>query len=255
MMSGILLEAQKVGKRAGERWLLTNVSFTLKPGQTLAVMGPNGAGKSTLLRVLTGLTRLDEGSIFWRGTECVRSGSAAPMVQMRSEIGFLGHEPGLFPALSGRDNLRFFAGVAGASKPHEKAETALHEVGLDVWGDDPVNHYSRGMQQRLGLARALLQRPSLLFLDEPFTGLDPESGKWLERRLKDFRATGGSTLLVTHRFEEVAALADDYLILSHGHVASSGSLSGLDAVQLQDMYDRCLADFQRRRQASKRENP
>ena len=154
------------GRRYGERAALRDVSLELAAGQTLVVFGPNGAGKTTLLRMLATLLRPHAGEVRVLGRSLPDDGYA-----VRGRIGFLGHEPLLYRELSGRENLRFHARLHGVGS--ERVEAVLAAVGMDRRAGDPVAELSRGMVQRLAVARAVLHEPELLLLDEPLANLDP----------------------------------------------------------------------------------
>jgi heme exporter protein A len=158
------------GRRYGERLALRDVSLDLAAGQTLVVFGPNGAGKTTLLRMLATLLRPHAGEVRVLGRELPGDGYA-----VRGRIGFLGHEPLLYRELSGRENLRFHARLHGMLAPVARArvEEVLEAVGMERRAGDPVAELSRGMVQRLAVARAVLHEPELLLLDEPLANLDP----------------------------------------------------------------------------------
>jgi heme exporter protein A len=160
------IEATDLGRAYGERVALAGVTLTLEEGETLAVFGSNGAGKTTFLRILATLLRPHRGSVSVLGHALPREGYA-----VRSKIGFLGHEPLLYRDLTARENLKFHARLHGV--PPARVEELLEAVGMLARADDPVHTFSRGMVQRTAVARAVLHRPSLLLLDEPFNGLDP----------------------------------------------------------------------------------
>ena len=154
------------GRRYGERAALRDVSLELEAGRTLVVFGPNGAGKTTLLRMLATLLRPHAGEVRVLGHELPGDGYA-----VRGLLGFLGHEPLLYRELSGRENLRFHARLHGVARA--RVEAVLGDVGMQARADDPVAELSRGMVQRLAIARAVLHEPELLLLDEPLANLDP----------------------------------------------------------------------------------
>ena len=154
------------GRRYGERAALRDVSLELEAGRTLVVFGPNGAGKTTLLRMLATLLRPHAGEVRVLGHALPEGGYA-----VRGRIGFLGHEALLYRELSGRENLRFYARLYGVTQ--SRADAVLEAVGMTGRGDDPVAELSRGMVQRLAIARAVLHEPELLLLDEPLANLDP----------------------------------------------------------------------------------
>ena len=215
-----LLEARGLVRTFGPIRAVDGVSFSLEEGQLLTVLGPNGAGKSTLLGLLGGSLRPQAGEIRFRGE--LRDPGAT---EWRREIGVLSHRTWLYGALSARENLTFFGRIYGLADLTERIETGLAEVGLVAAADRWVREYSRGMRQRLALARTLLHDPALVFLDEPFTGLDIHASALLRdvlARLKDGRRT---VILVTHNLSEGLALSDRVAIQNEGRFAFLGDPS------------------------------
>jgi heme exporter protein A len=162
----LAIELRGAGRRYGERAALRDVTLSLEAGRTLVVFGPNGAGKTTLLRMLATLLRPHAGEVRVFGRPLPADGYA-----VRGRIGFLGHEAMLYRELSGRENLRFYARLYGVAPA--RADAVLDAVGMTGRGGDPVAELSRGMVQRLAIARAVLHEPELLLLDEPLANLDP----------------------------------------------------------------------------------
>jgi ABC-2 type transport system ATP-binding protein len=207
------IEAEGLTRRFGERVAVDALSLTLRPGSILALLGPNGAGKTTAMRMLAGLLAPDAG----RATVCGETlgRSEAGNAAIRARVGLVPEEPGFYERLSARDNLRFFAGLHGlaAATIEERIEAELVRFRLAERGDDRVGSYSKGMRQRLSLARALLHQPQVLFLDEPTAGLDPRATAEMHARLRELRAEGKGIILSTHVLEEAEALADDLVII------------------------------------------
>ncbi len=177
------------GRRYGERAALRDVSLDLEAGRTLVVFGPNGAGKTTLLRMLATLLRPHAGEVRVLGSALPDDGYA-----VRGRIGFLGHEPLLYRELSGRENLRFYARLHGVAS--ERVEAVLQAVGMQRRADDPVAELSRGMVQRLAVARAVLHEPELLLLDEPLANLDPAAVAQVQPLIG--AASGRTRVLTSH---------------------------------------------------------
>ncbi len=177
------------GRRYGERAALRDVSLDLATGQTLVVFGPNGAGKTTLLRMLATLLRPHAGEVRVFGHSLPDDGWA-----VRGRIGFLGHEPLLYRELSGRENLRFHARLHGVDA--DRVETVLAAVGMERRAVDPVAELSRGMVQRLAVARAVLHGPELLLLDEPLANLDPAAVAQVQPLIG--AASGRTRVLTSH---------------------------------------------------------
>ena len=201
------IEATDLGRAYGERVALSGVTLALEEGETLAVFGANGAGKTTLLRILATLLRPHHGTARVLGRELPREGWA-----VRSQIGFLGHEPLLYRDLTARENLRFHARLHGVA--FERVEALLDAVGLSARADDPVHTFSRGMVQRTAVCRAVLHSPALLLLDEPFAGLDPGAAAAVAPLL-----SGGTRVLISHDVDAGLAEADVVLGLRAGRVA------------------------------------
>ena len=177
------------GRRYGERAALRDVTLELEAGRTLVVFGPNGAGKTTLLRMLATLLRPHAGEVRVLGHELPAGGYA-----IRGRIGFLGHDAMLYRELSGRENLRFYARLYGVSPT--RADAVLDAVGMAGRGDDPVAELSRGMVQRLAIARAVLHEPELLLLDEPLANLDPAAAAQVAPLIGP--ASGATRVVTSH---------------------------------------------------------
>jgi heme exporter protein A len=208
------LRLERVSKTYGRHRALTEVSLSFLPAQVAAVLGPNGAGKSTMLGILSTLVSPSTGVVSWGGDRLSRSSS------LRSRIGYVGHEPGVYGDLSARENLRLFATLFGYDDADARARAMLDRVGLsEARPDAPARTFSRGMQQRLSLARALLSEPELLLFDEPGSALDPAGAAWLATVVAAERDAGRIVILVTHDLEAAAAVTEHVIILRRGRVA------------------------------------
>jgi len=211
------LEAVGLARRYGPIRAVDGISFALAEGELITLLGPNGAGKTTLLGMLGGALRPHEGEILLRGERRDPAETG-----WRREIGVLSHRAFLYGALTARENLSFFGKLYGLEELPHLVEVRLDEVGLTPHRDRHVREFSRGMRQRLALARTLLHDPSIVLLDEPFTGLDVHASALLREvlaRLKDGRRT---VVLVTHSLTEGLALADRVAIQVHGRFAFLG---------------------------------
>jgi ABC-type multidrug transport system ATPase subunit len=207
------LRLEKVGKIYAGRRALADVSATFEPGRVTAVLGPNGAGKSTLLGIVSTLVAPSAGAVFW-GAAALERGSP-----LRARIGYVGHEPGLYADLTATENLTLFAALHGVRTGRDRAAGLLERVGLaDAPVGAPVRTFSRGMLQRLALARALIHEPALLLFDEPASALDPAGAAWLGAELAAERAAGRTVVLVTHDLEAAGAAADHMIVLRRGRV-------------------------------------
>jgi heme exporter protein A len=215
------LELTRIGKSYGRHRALVDVSLRFEAGRVAVVLGPNGAGKSTLLGILAMLAQPSTGTLQW-GSDRLDRGHA-----LRSRIGYVGHEPGAYGDLTAAENLELFARLHGVDAPARRAAEGIARVGLGgARPDVPVRAFSRGMQQRLALARALLHAPDLLLFDEPASALDPAGAAWLSRELDTERAAGRLVILVTHDLEAAAAVADHVVILRRGKVVHDDPAAG-----------------------------
>jgi heme exporter protein A len=204
------IELERLERRYGERIALAGVSVRVEEGQTLAVLGGNGAGKTTLLRVLAGLLRPHGGRALVLGAELPGERWKLP-----AEVGYLGHEPLLYRELSGRENLRYHADLHGV--PHARLDTLLTRVGIADRADEPVRDLSRGLVQRLAVARAVLHDPPLLLLDEPRANLDPSAAELVEPLIG--RSSGRTRVLVSHDVQGALEESDVALGLKSGRPA------------------------------------
>lgn len=202
---------EEVSRHFGRRRAVSRISFTVSRGTILGLLGPNGAGKSTMLAMLATLLRPTSGRIRYGTLDSVDAGS-----QLRARIGVLGHDLFLYPELTARENLAFFAGLYDVADPAAAAATALERTGLAERADDPVGSFSRGMRQRVALERALIHDPRFVLLDEPFTGLDDASTRALVDRLEDLRAQGAIVILATHDLDLADGLLDAAVFLRDG---------------------------------------
>jgi heme exporter protein A len=196
--------------------VLAGVDLTLQAGEAVALLGGNGAGKTTLLRILALLLRPSGGRLQLFGTEA----AAAPPA-LRRRIGYVGHESLCYPDLTAAENLAFYARLFGVPDAPARIAELLAWAGLAAAARRPVRVYSRGMTQRLAIARALLHGPELLLLDEPFSGLDTEAVAALQERLTALRAAGHAIVVTTHELERAAPVATRVAVLHRGRIAWS----------------------------------
>jgi heme ABC exporter ATP-binding subunit CcmA len=204
-----------VWKFYGDFPALRDISFNVEPGSCLALLGRNGAGKTTLLKILAGLSKPGKGSVTILG-EDARSQAT------RYRTGVLGHGIGIYEELSAFENLRLFASLYGVPQPVKRAEEWLERAGLDRVRDGLVREFSRGMRQRLAVARAFLHNPSLLLLDEPFTALDDKAIAVLQQLLNQARNEGRTIIMSTHQLREALELASDVALIARGRLAYRG---------------------------------
>jgi ABC-2 type transport system ATP-binding protein len=210
-----VLTAARLSRRFGDRLAVDDVSFTLEPGEIFALLGPNGAGKTTTLRILAGLIAPTTGSVEIDGQ---RMGpQSAP--QLRARIGFLTEAPGLWDRLTVRDNLLVYARLYGLPSPTTVVDEALERFEIRDRGDDRAAQLSKGLKQRVALARSLLHDPPIAMLDEPTSGLDPASAREVRELVLSLRAQGRTILLCTHNLDEVERVADRVAVLSRRLIA------------------------------------
>ena len=210
------ISVDEVSRTFGRRRALTRVTFAAARGTILGLLGPNGAGKSTMLAILATLMRPTSGRIRFGTLDPVASGPP-----LRARIGVLGHDLFLYPELSARENLAFFAGLHLVDDPGAAADAALRRAGLADRANDPVSSFSRGMRQRVALERALIHSPRLVLLDEPFTGLDDASAGALVARLNELREAGSILIVATHDLDLAEGLLDQVVFLRDGRVAEA----------------------------------
>ena len=223
----IVLEG--ASKRFGTHTALHPTDLVISRGQAALLVGANGAGKSTLLRLIAGLSRPSEGLLQIGGHDLQRTPEA------RAAIGLISHQTLLYDELTARENLDFFARLYGLTNQQQQLETALVEVGLLERQNQRVGSFSRGMKQRLALARATLHDPSILLLDEPFTGLDANASAILHHLLLSFLQKGGTFVLATHRLDAADGLVDRLLVLERGYLRLDQALAG----NLDELRARC----------------
>jgi len=204
---------ENIEKRYGGLYALRRVSLEVAPGECVALAGRNGSGKTTLLRVAAGLARPSYGKVTF-GEATSGSGTQA------SQPGFVGHATMLYDELTAEENLRLFARLLKIPDPDARSESLLREIGLYNRRESLVRTFSRGMRQRMAIARALLHEPSVLLLDEPGTGLDPQGTAWLAETLRRLRAAGCTMLMSLHGESEISALATRAVRLDAGSLVS-----------------------------------
>jgi ABC-type multidrug transport system ATPase subunit len=226
------LTVEDVSRHFGRRRALFRISFQTGRGTILGLLGPNGAGKSTMLALLATLLRPSTGTIRYGHDEAASHGAS-----LRALIGLLGHDLYLYPELTARENLEFFAGLYGVADVRDAVRGALDYAGLADRAEDTVAGFSRGMRQRLALERALIHRPRLLLLDEPFTGLDDASTAALSTRLRSLREAGALIVVATHDLDLAEGLLDRAIFLRDGRM--------IDAVErpdaLRSVYRRVMS--------------
>ncbi len=217
--TGPAIRIQSLRRRFGAAPVLRGIDLEVTRGECVAIFGANGAGKTTLLRTLAGLLRAESGTVELFGTVLPAN------ADLRRRIGYLGHESFLYRDLDARENLAYYGRLFGVRDP-SRGDAMIARVGLAHARAKLVGTYSRGMLQRLGLARALLHAPDLLLLDEPLTGLDPAGARLLSQILDERRAQGVTIVMATHDIDRALESATRAVILDRGRVAWDSSPGG-----------------------------
>ena len=225
------VEVASLNKHFGNATALARVDFAVPAGQFLTVFGPNGAGKTTLMRILSTLARPSDGTVRVFG-EDTRTASA----MVRRRIGLVTHRSLLYAALSAFENVSFFARMFGVEDADGVARTLLVELGLEHRMDDPVQTYSRGMEQRCAIARALVHDPDVLLLDEPFSGLDPDARARLSALLARPTDKRRTVILTSHDLAHGADLADRVAILARGRIVFDTPAAEIAAGEMPSIY-------------------
>ena len=225
-----VIEACGLVRAFGARRAVDGVDFALYPGDCLALFGPNGAGKTTLLRLLAGLLRPTAGTARVAG-EVLRGDAAA-----RRRVGIISHQSMLYDALTARENVEFSARLYGVVDPHRAADDALGRLRVLDRAETPVRVLSRGLQQRVSIARAIVHGPRAVLLDEPYTGLDEGGSAALTNALEELKAVGAALLLVTHNLSEGLALATHAAIMRRGRFVRVEARESLEPARYAAAY-------------------
>jgi len=230
-----IVEVAELTRAFGTRRALDGVTFSLAPGECLALFGPNGAGKTTLLRVLAGLLRPTSGSARISGVQ-LPGGALA-----RSRVGLISHHTMLYEALSPRENVSFAAKLYGVPDAGARVEDSLRRMSMIERADAPVRSLSRGMQQRVSIARAMVHAPQLVLADEPYSGLDDSGARALTSLLGELRSAGTAIIVVTHNLAEGLSLATHAAVMQRGKFVRYEAVDRIDAGSYATTYREALA--------------
>jgi len=225
------IRVRKLTKAFGHQAALRGVDLELAEGEFLALFGPNGAGKTTLIRIIASLARPSSGTVHVRGQDLSKEATA-----VRRQIGLISHQPLLYGDLTADENLRFFARLYDLPDAAARIDAVLEQVGLASRRRDPVRTYSRGMVQRLTIARAVLHDPAIMLLDEPYTGLDLQAADMLRNVLQELAASNRTVILTTHNLEQGLEMCDRAAVLNRGRIGWQGQRSEVDLDSMKEIY-------------------
>jgi heme exporter protein A len=232
-----MIEVKKLVKRFGSKTILRAVDFNVKSGEFVALLGPNGAGKTTLLRILASLSRPSMGNVNIAG--CKLPNDAA---QVRGKLGVVTHQPLLYADLTAEENLHFYARMYGITNYEVRVTEVFEMIGLKDRRKDLVRTFSRGMQQRLAIGRAVVHDPEVMLFDEPYTGLDQDASEMLDDVLRSVAAQGLTIVMTSHDLVRAEGLATRFDVLSHGVIAASATKKDLKKTNLARFYKQALVD-------------
>jgi heme exporter protein A len=233
----MMITVQKLVKRFGLKPVLKGVDFTVEAGEFVAILGPNGAGKTTFLRILASLSRPTMGRVTIAGYPLPNQAAA-----VRRKLGVVSHLPLLYGDLTAEENLRFYARMYDLDRVNTRIGEVLEMVGLTAWRKDLVRTFSRGMQQRLAIGRAVLHDPEVMLFDEPHTGLDQDACLMLDNILREVAARGRTVVMTSHDLARVADLASRFDVLAQGVIAASMREAQMDPYNLLDFYRQAIGE-------------
>ena len=223
--------AEGVTKSFGYIQALRGIDLRIKKGEFVTVFGPNGAGKTTLIKLLATLTKPTSGKVSIANYDIKKEPD-----KVRALIGVISHDPYLYGNLSALENIGFFASLYGISQPKEKAIQVIKQVGLESRMHDLVRTFSRGMQQRLAVARAIVHEPKILLLDEPYTGLDQHGARIFGDLLNWLKTENRTIVMTTHNLPEGLEVSDRVAILDGGKIIYESDARGIELTKFKEIY-------------------
>jgi len=232
------IQVKRLIKRFGLKSVILHLDFTVDPGEFVAIIGPNGAGKTTFLRILSSLSRPSSGEVLIAGYRLPQQA-----VNARRILGVVSHQPWLYGDLTAEQNLLFYGRMYSVNDLKRRVDKVLEMVELEARRGDLVRTFSRGMQQRLSIGRAMLHDPQIILLDEPHTGLDQDASQNLDNVLRDVAALGRAVVMTSHDLARVADLASRFDVLWHGKIVASAHRAELEPDQLQTFYHQAIQEF------------
>ena len=232
------IEVHKLVKRFGLKTVLRGLDFNVKSGEFVALLGPNGAGKTTFLRILATLSRPAMGVVRVAGYQLPSQAAA-----VRHILGVVSHQPLLYGDLTAEENLQFYGRMYSIPNLKDRVTEVLELVGLEKRRKDLVRTFSRGMQQRLAIGRAVLHDPQVMLFDEPHTGLDQDACRMLDSVLREVAARGRTVVMTSHDLARAADLASRFDILSRGKIVASIQREDMEPDQLLGLYRQAIGDI------------
>lgn len=220
-----MLEVKSLSKKFKDKVAVENISFTINPGEIVGLLGENGAGKTTTLRMISTMLKISSGEIKVNGYSVAKEGD-----KVRREVGILfGGDVGLYDRLSGRENIVYFGELYGLSKGEvtNRVKELSKDFGMDEYIDKRVGKFSRGMKQKVSIARAIVHSPSVMLLDEPSTGLDVRATKVIHQFIRKCKLENKTILFSSHSMSEVERLCDRVIIINKGKLIEEGTINEL----------------------------
>jgi heme exporter protein A len=237
MNSEHYIEARGLVKKFGHKTALRNIDIFLTEGDSLALFGPNGAGKSTLIQVLCSLLQPTSGSVRIAGYEARSDREALHQI-----IGLIGHQTFLYPDLTAFENLKFYGAMYGVARLNDRIPEVLDLVGLSDFRNDVIQNFSRGMQQRLSIGRAIIHDPRIIFLDEPFTGLDQQGSEDFVKLILQFRDQGKTVIMASHHLHLGIKLCDRAAILKAGRIVYLQDVAHISPDDFKQIYSQKVGE-------------
>jgi len=227
-----MIDIKNLTKQADNKLILRGIDLRVEKGETVAILGPNGAGKSTLLKVLATLIKPTSGHVLVNGLELKKN-----HIEIKKLLGYLPHSSLLYDHYSPLENLVFFGNIYGVQEVEQKAIKLVKEVGLSFFLNEPVKNFSRGMIQRIAIARAIVHDPEVLLLDEPHTGLDQGAISILNNVILSMKEKGATTLMVTHDFKQAVEICDRIIIVKNGKIADDFMIENQNLRFVSEKYE------------------
>jgi heme exporter protein A len=226
-----MIEIKKLTKQADNKLILRGIDLSITQGETVAILGPNGAGKSTLLKVLATLIKPTSGLVKINGLDLKKD-----HIEVKKMFGYLPHSSLLYDHYTPLENLVFFGNLYGVKDVENRARNLVNEVGLSFFINEPVKNFSRGMIQRIAIARAIIHEPKIMLLDEPHTGLDQGAITILNNVVLSMKEKGCTTLMVTHDFKQAVAICNRIIIVKNGKIADDFKINNKSLSLVSEKY-------------------